>query len=62
MNTPVANPLALTTESDSFTATAIALTTDPGFTKPDEIAMGISPNTTRISLELLFSDSVSEGH
>lgn len=43
MNTPVANPLALTTESDSFPATAITLTTDPGFTKPNEMAMSISP-------------------
>jgi hypothetical protein len=43
MNTPVANPLALTTESDSFTATAVTLTTDSCFIKPDEMAMSISP-------------------
>ena len=43
MNTPVANPLALTTESDSFTATAITLTTDAGFMKPDEMAISILP-------------------
>ncbi|MDA7976007.1 MAG: hypothetical protein MPJ27_07585 [Pirellulales bacterium] len=43
MNTHVANPLALTSKSDSFTATAITLTTDPGFTKPSKMAMSISP-------------------
>lgn len=42
MNTPVANPLALTTES-GFTATAITLTTDAGFMKPDEMAISILP-------------------
>ena len=43
MNTPVADPLALTTESDSFTTTAITLTTDSYFMKPDEMAISISP-------------------
>ena len=43
MNTPVAKPLALTTESDSFTATAVTLTTDSYFMKPDEMAISISP-------------------
>ena len=63
MNTPVANPLALTTESDSFTATAVTLTTDSCFTKPRRNGnQYLAKNITRISRELLFSDSASEGH